>query len=151
MGVTERTVEVRAEKPYEKYAWILLFITGIHGLVLTFGSTTTSSLADTFALKNFTGLTWDELVAKGSGIASFAKYLERDFGVMILGWSILLMGIAYVPYRRGERWAWYLLWIVPIFHLGAIAIGDAKFLVATILALLGLILPIRKFFPRKQP
>ncbi len=75
-----------------------------------------------------------------------------------MGVAFYMIVISATAYRKGERWAWYILWSVPAFFLGHAAIalnfGESTsslipFLtVFVILSLLGLILPFRKFFPK---
>ncbi|HLB68463.1 MAG TPA: hypothetical protein VJN63_08375, partial [Thermoplasmata archaeon] len=62
-------------------------------------------------------------------------------------------------YRRGERWAWYALWVLPLnFVIGlqglvlSLRVGAPPLFVPllfVIISLLGLLLPYRKFFPKK--
>jgi len=64
--------------------------------------------------------------------------------------------LSLTAYRKGERWAWYILWSVPVFFLGFVAIamsigasGLLPFLTLfVVLSLLGLLLPFRRFFPK---
>ena len=65
------------------------------------------------------------------------------------------MGIAAIPFKKGERWAWYVFWILPVFVLIQLANSqggfgwqaDAAFLVVI---LAGLLLSYRKFFPKER-
>ncbi len=136
----------RAEKAYEKYAWIIFFVVG----VLT-------TIGGVLILVQFALLPQPELEARLPGIKIFVGKFGREIAILQLGWGILITAIARVSYRHGERWAWYVLWTVPLIYLAAIAnnasVGqfDRFAIPPTILALLGLLLPYRKFFPRKQP
>jgi hypothetical protein len=68
-----------------------------------------------------------------------------------LAWSVLVIAISLNSYRRGEKWAWYAFWILVVelslFIIDERFWGDALVLV---IVLLGLFLPFRKFFPKKQ-
>ncbi len=84
-------------------------------------------------------------------------YLEDPMlGLGFLGLSLFATSIAYFPYRRGERWAWYTMWIVPAVMILATLREFATdqpgigllYLGFTALALVGLLLPFRVFFPR---
>jgi hypothetical protein len=63
------------------------------------------------------------------------------------------MGIAAMPYRKGEKWAWYIFWILPVNLViqlvnsrGGFAWQlDVAFLVVV---LAGLFMPYRKIFPK---
>lgn len=82
----------------------------------------------------------DDLLYKADGLASIGLGL---FGGLI----------ALVPYRRREQWAWWTLWFYPIFwaiHLfGQLPPGTDHVhqIVFIALSLIGLLLPIRSFFP----
>lgn len=67
------------------------------------------------------------------------------------GMAIFSLATAAKPYRRGEKWAWYVLWYWPLlFLIHAIAFGSVIHgLPLFIIALMGLLGPYRKFFPRK--
>lgn len=146
-----------SEKAYEKHAWILIFPVGIVGLIL--GILLLLGLpADPQAVKNLTGMTFDEIIASQPRIASLlTRLVARAFGVAQLSFFLSVLVITAVPYRKGEKWAWYTLWIVPASVLSFTAINLSVgggiwpiFIVLVIIALLGLLLPYRKFFPRKQ-
>lgn len=79
--------------------------------------------------------------------------LYRADGLASIGLGLFGGLLALVPYRRVERWAWYALWFYPLFwaaHLiGQLPPGtDHIHQVAFIaLSLIGLVLPVRDFFP----
>ncbi len=87
-----------------------------------------------------------------------AGYLERILALEGVGYASfgLLAGvIAAIPYRSGERWSWYAMWIFPI----GLALTTAIFLinasepgyfygVVTLVTIIGMLLPLRKFFPK---
>ena len=41
-------------------------------------------------------------------------YESPVWGLGHLGFSLLATLIIYFPYRQGEKWAWYSLWILPV-------------------------------------
>jgi hypothetical protein len=129
------TENVRKERAYEKYAWVL-FVPGnilfsFLGLTLIFVFTQTLVVLGVFKLVSF--------------------------GV------ITVVGLR--SFRRGKMWAWYALWYPVAYYIQLIIIENlnlspvesfkgrgvdpivAPFLV---LSLLGLLLPYRMFFPKKQ-
>ena len=70
---------------------------------------------------------------------------------------ICQLAITLTGYRRGEKWAWYTMWLVPAVLVGqglwySVFLGDFNEMVQYIpivtVALVGLLLPYRKFFPR---
>jgi hypothetical protein len=49
---------------------------------------------------------------------------------------VLTLGVALVPFRRGETWAWALLWVWPVFF---VVHGAAFFVVDFVFAALGVL------------
>ncbi len=130
----------RNERAYEKYAWIILFVLGI--INLPFG------LSDIFRPVNPTS----------TAEAVFGMRLE---GVSFTGLNIFGLAIIFKSFRKGERWAWYGLWYYPILFLALSALLQTVYnpfgVVATYFGILfaiiyaiTLLLPYRKFFPKKQ-
>ena len=75
----------------------------------------------------------------------------------LLGFAVTTVLISSTSYRKGKKWAWYLLWYVPVFWVIAgylqYASGGQIPLVTIVLSpvpVLGLLLPYRKFFPKAQ-
>jgi hypothetical protein len=78
-------------------------------------------------------------------------------GVLKTSWSLLVLSIILWPYRKGEKWAWYTLWLVPAVLVGqglwySVFLGDFSEMLPSIaivtVTLVALLLPYRKFFPR---
>jgi hypothetical protein len=113
----------REEKAYETYAWIIFLVLGILGVV--------GSLA--------------------SFLVGSMSYHNAASAFPFLGFSVLVTAISFNSYRRGEKWAWYAFWInvvgLSLFYADGGFWADALLVV---IVLLGLFLPYRKFFPKKQ-
>lgn len=95
-----------------RYAWVPLFLFSIIMLLIGLGG--------------FAGP-----VRQGSVLSA---YLTNDIseqvlalrlrGSFVLGMVVFGMAIILIPLRRGERWAWVVLWYYPIFFaLHVIAFG----------------------------
>ena len=85
--------------------------------------------------------------------------LYQDFYPIMAAWGLAWVGfsafalvLALIPFRRGERWAWYTLWMLPLLWLSLYALApDLLFyLVLAVFSAAGLVLPYRTFFPRPQ-
>jgi hypothetical protein len=79
----------------------------------------------------------------------------RAIGVASIGMGLFGLLITTIAYRRRERWAWFALWYYPLFwtaHLvGGLPPGKEHVhqVVFIVLSLVGLLLPVREFFPRR--
>lgn len=127
------------------YAWIPLALITLLILLIA-GSGEQGPVAEGSVLHAFTSppLFTDEAPA---------RILEvRLLGTILLGMVVFGLAIILRSFRRGERWAWYVLWYYPVFFLlHVIAFGT--FIIDGILALicaLSLLVPYRKFFPKQQ-
>ncbi len=124
----------RAVKAYQKYAWIFLLAAGLLG-----GAGP--------AFFNRAGA----LFGIGVNDASL------PVGLFFLGFTILTVAISLTAFRHGRKWAWYLLWYVPIVYAvsgySQVIVGQVGWGIFStlVIPLLGLLLPYRKFFPRKVP
>ncbi len=86
------------------------------------------------------------------------EQLYRADGLASIGLGLFGGLLVLVPYRRVERWAWYALWFYPLFWLahliGQLPPGTDHIhqVVFIALSLIGLLLPVRSFFPpRRSP
>ncbi len=117
----------RAEKAYEKYAWILLLAEGLIGLGLAI-----------------------VIMLFGFEIGFF------PYSPLLKAFTFLFISvIATTDYRRSDKWAWYALCYPPVYFTGEIVgeLGNTQSPALSIIFLvpsvLGLVLPYRKFFPGK--
>jgi hypothetical protein len=153
-------VVVRKEKAYEKYAWVIPFVMGLFFLLsmaATFISPRILTEAEG-AVESLTGSTFSQLAASSPGIANYIYYLIRILAIFSAGLGAFLMVVSATAYRKGEVWAWYLTWVVPVLFLLDVSndylafryVDFGSMFIAAILVA-GLLLPYRKFFPSKQP
>jgi hypothetical protein len=156
-------VAPKAEKAYEKYAWILFFVLGIINLIaaLTFliAPPGTGPPA-TGEFEAVIGMKWSQLVASNPQAANLigaaAVYSQRVLGAFLLPLAVVIIAVSLKSYRRGEKWAWYAFLVLPVSFgvRAAIEIGlgfysDLPLWTSFIVvSLLGLLLPYRKFFSR---
>lgn len=148
---------------FERLGWALLCLTGVPFLI--FGTTALlfGLSASDFpvglpggpdGVSSTTGVTWDEVVSEQATAMTLLRGVSRVAGLAFLGYGVLVIAVASVPFRRGERWAWFVLWIVPTFMVGLLVHelqGDFFQMPAIFLAMsiAGLVLPYRVFFPKR--
>ncbi len=98
-----------------------------------------------------------ELEASSPEATELVRFLFGAVGMLKTSWSFLVLAITLTGYRRGEKWAWYTLWLVPALLVGqglfnSVFLGDFKemlqWIPITTVSLVGLFLPYRKFFPK---
>ena len=147
------------EKFYEKYTWIFFLAIGI--LVLVGGIPHALGFnTDPTLVQAISGKSIDELKAFSPMVFNLYNFYFRGGGLSDLGFAFFLIVISMTAYRRGQKWAWYAFWFVPVYFLSWIGLGLTlpsesssslipPLTVFIILSLAGLLLPFRKFFPRK--
>jgi len=142
---------------YEKYAWVILLALGLLWLVVGFFSVFLPEGVFETDVQSVTNMPWSELKASSPVAADFVIFIYGQLGLLKLSWSFFVLAITLTGYRKGEKWAWYIMWSVPILLVSnalfsAIFTGDVsqtlQFIPITTITLLGLLLPCRKFFPR---
>jgi hypothetical protein len=74
----------------------------------------------------------------------------RIWGVTWIAFSLLALVLLLIPYRRGERWAWASLWLLPLLWLSHFALKPDTFhnLAIAVVTAVGLGLAFRAFFPK---
>ncbi len=151
-------VTPRTEKAYEKHAWILLFVIGIFSLIGAIPFLLGIDLDPTFE-EGIIGMKLSALKASNPRFFDFYTFYDRVVGLLFLAIALPSIVISATAYKRGEKWAWYPLWVIPVVFIGIIATelgvgGESSSVLAGNLALLivylmGLLLPYRKFFPKR--
>ena len=154
----------RSGKPFEKHAWLILFVFWAIHLTLS-ARDFLPSLQDfclaclpgaQTAIHAATGLTWTQLAASDSRVAGFLASTLVDDGISGVGFAIFGMAVSMTSYRKGERWAWYTSWSMPVgifvaqlnlYLLTGSIIVIILALVFVAASLLALFLPYRQFFP----
>ena len=108
----------RRESWFERNGWTIF--TGISLITVLFGLGDMISGGSTFALgeevlfHRLSGTTWDALQAADAGAANLIDYQVRASGVWLLMLGVFSLAICVTALRRGQRWAWYAMWVWPI-------------------------------------
>jgi hypothetical protein len=150
-----------------KRAWILLLAPGF---LLLFGGVVQLTADRPVAsglmfVQGNTGLPWDVFVARSPESAMAILGFQRMLAVFIIAFSLLDLSVAVTAYRRGQRWAWFAMWLNMVVLVGVVAVAtvydgyglaqerDAAIRTLAVLmalVLVGLLLPFRTFFPRDR-
>jgi hypothetical protein len=103
-------------------------------------------------------MTWSQLTSTNPKFASFLASTLVDDGISGVGVAIFGMIVSLTSFRRGEKWAWYVSWSMPIGILAAqlnvYQLTGSVFVIILAIAfvlvsLLALFLPYRVFFPKR--
>ena len=113
----------RKEKAYEKYAWLIFLFLGLSTILPAYFNLSGGILRD---------------------------------GLITLVFAVLTTFLSLTGYRRGRKWAWFALLYTPALllfggytqNLEGYPWQGLAFL--ALLSVVGLVLPYRKFFPKKQ-
>jgi hypothetical protein len=103
-------------------------------------------------------LPWTDLKASSPEASNFIIFVYGQMGLLKISWSLFILAITLTGFRRGEKWAWYIMLLAPILLVSdavfsVVFIGDInqvlQFIPITAITMLGLLLPYRIFFPKK--
>jgi hypothetical protein len=141
----------------EKYGWLVYLALGLLWLVVGLTQVFNPDGLLENEAQHVTDMSLSELEASSPEATELVRFLIGAVGMLKTSWSFLVLAITLTGYRRGEKWAWYTLWLVPALLVGqglfnSVFLGDFKemlqWIPITTVSLLGLLLPYRKFFPR---
>lgn len=100
-----------------KVSWkILLIISCILILVSLIAIFTTKGFVSS-DFQSF-GQSWSELLKDNSQLAKYSLLLYREVAVMIVIINIYSIGIILTGYKRGEKWAWFVILAGTIIGFG---------------------------------
>jgi len=128
------TEEIRLERAYEKYGWVILAVSAVFGIVAAVMTT----------LPPLSWFTHPVIVT--------AYSLMGALGVTWVGFNLFALILTLIPFRKGERWAWFTLWMLPLLWLSQFVLAPdlSYYLVLAFISTVGLILPYRRFFSRTE-
>jgi hypothetical protein len=147
------------ERVYEKYGWVIFLAVGLLWLVTGLSQIFNADVMIEIDVQHVKGMSLSELEALNPESIELVRLYMGTMGNLKTSWSLFILAITLTGYRRGEKWAWYTLWLAPAILVSqgiidTILLGDInemlKWIPITSISLLGLLLPIRKFFPRKS-
>ena len=126
-------VASQRERAFRKYAWVLLILGGLLGLII--------------------------FLPPPPGVTVTVGPYDLIFANLLRGWVILQLLIGPTLFRKGNKWGWYLImiaWLVTFTAgiIGSIGLPQSPAGVLSTLfyfwgpAMLALLLPYRKFFPK---
>ena len=145
------------ERPWVKYGWVVYLFLGLLWLVVGLTQVLNPEELANDEAQHITGMSLSELEASFPEATELVRFLFGAVGMLKTSWALLVLAITLTGFRKGEKWAWYTLWLVPATLVcqglfNSVLLGDFNEMLAwipiTTVSLLGLLLPYRKFFPR---
>jgi hypothetical protein len=124
----------------KKVSWILLVIVACVGMIIGLMVLFVPHVIVANEFQLFTGHQWSDFKTVNPQVSSYISIVlfEIGFFALAVGMSILLVTL--FAYRKGEKWAWYLLLIINTLAWGAairsnIYTGDMAVMVVCIVFL----------------
>ncbi|MBM7789309.1 hypothetical protein [Tenggerimyces flavus] len=107
----------------ERRGWIVLAV--LAGVLVMFGAwdVPRGLEADPAISYGLTGKTLVQLRAESADAYEVADVTVRWGGISILTLALLLLAIIVTAYRDGQRWAWWTLWLLPLWSASVAAMG----------------------------
>jgi hypothetical protein len=149
----------RARTPMS--AWVLLFLYGLMLALVSVFWLLHGHLFDHRLYEVVGGSSWSVMEALDADVVELVSSLVRLGGALGLVASVFIMAVALAAYRNGERWAWYVMWALPLgstLDLSILAAYGALSPTSIVwdvymlaLALAGLVIPYRAFFSPPEP
>jgi hypothetical protein len=83
----------------------LLFIVGILGLITALQEILTASFVD----EGLIGVTASQISAFSPNVMDKITLLHQFSGVYLMGMGLFFCILSLLPFRKGEKWAWYVM------------------------------------------
>jgi dihydroorotate dehydrogenase len=142
----------------DKYGWMWYFALGLLWLIVGLSQLFTPEVLLEDDAQYITDMALQELEASSPEAYKLILWLYMGLGNLKISWSLFVITITLTGYRKGEKWAWYTLWLLPLI-LASSAVyniyffGDisevVQWIPITFLSIVGLFIPYRKFFPNR--
>lgn len=104
-----------------KLSWISMLAVAVASLL----SALFVGLVPTAKQTELKGRTWEQFARDDPEVAALYSMDLALLGGAIGAFAALATVIAAIPYRQGAHWAWWALWIVPVFW-GGVSLRMAK-------------------------
>ncbi len=143
---------------FEKYAWVILLAVGLLWLLVGFVAVFSPEGIFEGDAQAVTKVPWTDLKASSPVASNFVIFVYGQMGLLKISWSLFVLAITLTGYRKGEKWAWYMMLLAPILLVtdavfSVVYIGDINqvlsFIPITTITMIGLLLPYRIFFQKK--
>lgn len=111
MTSEQRSIE-RHPTRVPRAGWIVLAVVAVLSLYSALYVALTPAASQT----DLSGRTWQQFAATDPEVAGLFSMQLVLVGLLAAGFSAFALVIVLVPFRRGDGWSWYALWLVPVVH-----------------------------------
>lgn len=129
-------------------SWVLLFLVGLSISYYSYDNMVVIPALDPADPDR--GWVW---LTTDKEVIDYIKFWFRTFGFWVLAVAVFVIVISITGFRQGQRWAWYSLLYLPV-HIGIhMVIWPWTIPILSVLmmmTLIGLLLPVRTFFPGRD-
>lgn len=103
-----------------RHAWWGLV--AVAAIFLIFGATDIASgaAADPAIPQALTGKPISQLQAEGGDAYELYDFAARNNGWTLMWIGALLLAVLWFGFRRNERWAWWTMWLLPVWSIGVL-------------------------------
>ena len=112
------------ERIRQRAWWPLLALTVLVGL-FGLGDVLIGPPFDPGIAQGLTGLTHAELEAESAAGYRLLDFYTRGGGLDLMAMGVVLTLILLIPYRQGQRWAWWAMWLLPAWIAAGFALNLA--------------------------
>jgi hypothetical protein len=99
---------------FERSAWVLFLVIGVLEILFGWGDMIAGIENDPAILISITGSTPAELKAQDPVFYAAMDHQQKVIGQILWITGALISTISLTAFRRGERWAWFTFWLIPV-------------------------------------
>lgn len=101
----------------QRNAWKWLLVPTVIVILFGIGDVIRGVDADPAIVEGLTGLTIEEIEAASPEGVKVIEGLTRGQGLTLVWFGTALTAIVWFAYRRWQRWAWYTMWLLPVWSI----------------------------------
>ncbi len=92
----------------------LLLLVGVVLTLFGVGDVRRGMDADPAIANAYTGIDWEIVKAESPEFARLIDLQTRAGGAHLIVFGVMTATVVLTAFRRGERWAWFLMWLLPL-------------------------------------
>ena len=95
----------------------VILLIGSFGVGDMVGGASDLQNGETVFMHSITGMSWNDLRAQSPRVANLIDVKFRMDGAAITMIAFMSIAVCLTGFRRGERWAWFALWAIPLWSM----------------------------------